>query len=540
MLRLANGKLRNMPLPAEILAELARLPAEISARTQCLCEDFFADSRSAMLPSNTLQQLPRVWAASPYVAGLCQRHPDWLQAFATDEGMLAVTNDEYADRVAERVSQAEDIPGLKRVLRDFRQQSMLRLAWRDIAGLDDLDATLTGLSALADALVDAALDWLQQRHAERHGQPQDAAGKPINLVVLGMGKLGGNELNFSSDIDLIFAYREAGQTKGPKPLSHEEYFRGLAQQLVQALNEHTEHGFVFRVDTRLRPFGESGPLVMHFDAMEQYYQVHGREWERYAWIKARPIAGNLRDGLILLDALRPFVYRRYLDYSAYDSLREMKAMIERETVRKGMEANIKLGRGGIREVEFLAQVYQLIRGGQDRDLQARGLREVLSLLAERDLLPREAVTELDAGYVFLRRLENRLQAYADRQTHDLPKDAGQRAAVAVAMGYPDWPSLAAKTQAIRDVVYGHFQSVFGQDEDEVEPIKDDLAELWLGHLETAEAVATLARVGFVEAENRLAALRALRESARFSNLGETSRHRVDECVPLLILSLIHI
>ncbi len=532
-----------MSLPADCQTAIDALPASLRARVQQQAEDFFARAADVQLPVALVQQLPSVWATSPFVAGLCLRYPYWLGEFSTDEGVGTPAPENYSKLAYEAVAQAEDIPSLKRVLREIRQQCMLRLAWRDLADLDDLDTTLNGLSAMADALVDAALNWLEIQQIERHGQPLDSKGQPIRLVVLGMGKLGGRELNFSSDIDLIFAYSEAGQTDGPKPLSHEQYFRALAQQLVQVLNERTEHGFVFRVDTRLRPFGDSGPLVMHFAAMEQYYQLHGREWERYAWIKARPIAGDLAEGARLMDHLRPFVYRRYLDYSVYDSLRDMKGMIERETIRKGMQANIKLGRGGIREIEFIAQVYQLIRGGQDRALQARGLRRVLSLLGHSDLLPDAAITELDSAYVFLRRLENRMQAYADHQTHDLPRDSLAREALALAMGFDAWETLEAETARVRESVYGHFRGVFGSTTGEAGEAGDGESErasikalrvLWLGQSDASQAEVLLSELGYEDGEQSLKDLTALRESGRFRNLGETARRRINDCVPLLI------
>ena len=251
--------------------------------------------------------------------------------------------------------------------------------------------------------------------------------------------------------------------------------------------------------------------------------------------KARPVAGDIAAGEDLLEDLRPFVYRRYLDYSVYESLREMKAMIERETVRKGLQDNIKLGRGGIREIEFMAQVYQLIRGGQDIDLQDRSLRRVLALLAERELLPNEAVAELDDAYVFLRRLENRLQAYADQQTHDLPSDAEKQAAIALAMGKADWPELAEEIQQIREAVNQHFNRIFGQPEDDIsEEEPSHLQRLWRGLLEDNQALHLLQDLGFEEAEEALTLLGRMRESPRFQNQGESAQRRVDECVPMLI------
>ena len=276
------------------------------------------------------------------------------------------------------------------------------------------------------------------------GTPRDAEGRPQRLVVLAMGKLGARELNLSSDIDLIFAFAQIGEvTGGPRALSNEQFFVRLAQRLVQSLASATVDGFVFRVDTRLRPFGEVGPLAMSFQAMEDYYQSQAREWERYAMIKARPVAGDPADRDQLMAMLRPFVYRRYLDFGAFESLRDLKRMIAKELYRRGMDANIKLGPGGIREIEFIGQAFQLVRGGRDPALQVRPIRQVLACLADRDLMPAEAIDQLDAAYVFLRLVENRLQAYRDKQTHTLPDDATNRLRLARSMGFADWPAFAA-------------------------------------------------------------------------------------------------
>ncbi len=274
-----------------------------------------------------------------------------------------------------------------------------------------------------------------------------------------MGKLGGGELNFSSDIDLVLLYAENGQSDGARALGNDEYFTRLAQHVVRLLEQPTEEGFAFRVDLRLRPFGESGPVVSSAAALEDYLQLHGRDWERYAWVKARAITNQPAYAQLFRSSIRPFVYRRYLDFGVLESLAEMKASIEREVQRRELADNIKLGDGGIREIEFIVQSFQLIRGGQDRQLQGSSLRRALPLLAGAKLLPPAAVAELDAAYVFLRRLENRLQMRADQQLHKLPLDEAQRARLATSMGYLDWPQLAAELAAHRSRVAAHFQAV---------------------------------------------------------------------------------
>jgi len=320
----------------------------------------------------------RVLAASDFVARTCRGQPDLL-AGLLGSGDLDRTyaGEDLQARVAAVLAAVTDESSLAVALRRVRAREMVRIAWRDLAGFARLDETVADLSSLADACLDSALERLHEWFEQKNGAPVgQASGQPQRLVVLGMGKLGGCELNFSSDIDLIFCYPEEGEC--PKGLSNHEFFIRLGQSLINALGENTADGFVFRVDMRLRPNGESGPLALSFDAMEHYYQLHGRDWERYAFIKARVVAGDRAAGAELLAALKPFVYRKYLDYGAIESIRGMKVMIEREMARKGMGQNIKLGRGGIREIEFILQTHQLIRGGREPSLQNPNACQVLS------------------------------------------------------------------------------------------------------------------------------------------------------------------
>ena len=302
-------------------------------------------------------------------------------------------------------------------LRLFRRREMVRIALRDICGWSDLDRTMTDLSALADTAISAALAALYHRGTRRWGIPCDAEGRAVYPVVIGLGKLGANELNFSSDVDLMFAYAAEGRTAGGErpPASNETFFTELARSLIQAIGATTGDGFVFRVDARLRPYGEAGPLTMTFDRLEDYYQAQGREWERYALIKARIVAGGQAAGRQLLARLRPFVFRRYLDYGAFESLRDMKGRISQEVRSKGLQDDIKLGAGGIREIEFFGQMFQLIRGGVARSLQIRPIRSVLAVLVAEHHIPEAVGRAMDEAYVFLRTVENRLQQWSDQQ-----------------------------------------------------------------------------------------------------------------------------
>jgi len=345
-----------------------------------------------------------------------------------------------------------------RMLRRYRNQAMVGIAWQDLSG-EELENIFHQLSALADGLIQCAVAWSYQLHSERYGIPRDELGEQQQLMVIGMGKLGANELNFSSDIDLIFCYPSAGETDGSRAMSNEEFFTRVCRLIVKLLDQQTVDGFVFRVDTRLRPFGDSGALVLNSDAMEIYYQSHAREWERYAMVKARLITGCENDKAALQSMIKAFVFRRYLDYGVFDSIRVMKRQIEAQLQKKAVKHNVKLGPGGIREIEFIGQAFQLIRGGRDKSLQERGILNVLELLAEKGQIPKLAAQQLTEDYRYLRRLENHIQEIDDKQTHDLPTDDINRARLVLSMKFDGWEELFEKTQQTMQRVHRHFESL---------------------------------------------------------------------------------
>jgi glutamate-ammonia-ligase adenylyltransferase len=346
-----------------------------------------------------------------------------------------------------------------RWLRRWRRREMAAIAYRDLAGLATVDETLAHLSGFADAAIRCAYEHAWAATALRFGQPRDSAGNSLPLVVVGMGKLGGGELNFSSDIDLVFLFPEGGETDHAAPVSNDEFFIRLGQQLIQLLAQATVDGFVFRVDMRLRPFGDSGPLACSFAAFEDYLLQHGRDWERYAWVKARAIVGAAHYAELFASAVRPFVFRRYLDFGVFESLREMKGLIEKQVARRDLQDDIKLGPGGIREIEFIVQALQLIRGGQDARLQTPGLLAVLPRLAGSRLLPESTIAELAHAYRHLRVLENRLQMLRDAQVHQLPTSSDDRQRLAIAMGAANWQQLLTALDRERTVVRGHFAAL---------------------------------------------------------------------------------
>ncbi len=423
---------------------------------------------------------------------------------------------------------AADEAALRAGLRRLRARVMARIVARDLAGLADLAEVTETMTALADVAVDHAATVLGAALAARHGMPRSASGEAQELIVVGMGKLGGRELNVSSDIDLIFVYAEDGETDGDgQRLSNFDYFTRLGRQLIGALAEMTGDGQVFRVDMRLRPNGDSGPLVASFDMLEHYFIAQGREWERYAWIKARPLRGA--HGWDIGTLSRPFVFRKYLDYGAINAMRELHAQIRREVARREMADHIKLGPGGIREIEFIAQVFQLIRGGRDTALQARPTLRVLDLLAERGILSAGAVRELAAAYRFLRKLEHRLQYLDDAQTHTLPANPGDQSLVARAMGFADYGALLAELDDHRANVSRHFEAVFA------DPNRKghDLAAVWQG-CEDGEAALELGRLGYAEAAAGARRLAGIRNGNRYQQMPAGIRERFDALMPRLI------
>ena len=402
------------------------------------------------LPPALSDELPRVAATSEFVASALIHDPgalDWAMPHAA-----------YDQRIAAAATPAE----AQHLLREWRRRAMVRIAWRDIAGHATVVDTLHAISDLADACISAAATAAQRHLAAAFGVPRNADAEAVPFIVVAMGKLGGRELNFSSDVDLVFLYAQAGDTDGAVSVDNAEYFNRLGRDVIRLLDARTEDGFAFRVDMRLRPFGDSGALVVSLASLEDYLQEQGRDWERYAWIKARAVVGVAAYAAAKHAFVRPFVYRRYLDFGVFDSLREMKALIAREVARHELGQHLKLGAGGIRELEFIVQSMQLVRGGRDQRLQNASLLEVLPLLAGSKLLPRAAVAGLRDAYLVLRKAENAVQMLRDEQTHSIPEAAVDRERVASNMGVADWPAAMQRIESARLEVATQFDAlVFG-------------------------------------------------------------------------------
>lgn len=459
---------------------------------------------------------------------------------------LSQSNDLKRDRIAEdyqkllnlKIKDCKDDTVLQSLLRQYRQYEMIRIAWRDLIGISSTTQTLKELSWLADACIRVTLEILYLDSCEKIGIPQTDQGKILRPLVIGMGKLGAYELNFSSDIDLIFFYSEQGQTVGKRKMEASEFFTRLMQRFVTALNKVTMDGFVFRVDTRLRPFGDSGPLLMSFAGVENYYQTQGRSWERYAMIKARVIYGDADDTKELTQILKPFVFRRYLDFGAFSSIRKMKSLIANEINSKGLQHNIKLGEGGIREIEFIGQTFQLIRGGREPELQIRGIVDVLTLLVEHNDLPEKTVQHLLESYEYLRRLENRLQMLADEQTHLLPSDEISQARICYAMTVDSWSLLLEETWRHRKRVHAYFDMVFEAPQLSAANDEDDFYHaLWIGQLDEETALEKLTERGFFQSKSIWKQVNAFSSSKVIHHIGDTARKRLDQLMPLVLAAV---
>ncbi|MBW3567869.1 MAG: bifunctional [glutamate--ammonia ligase]-adenylyl-L-tyrosine phosphorylase/[glutamate--ammonia-ligase] adenylyltransferase, partial [Proteobacteria bacterium] len=484
------------------------------------------------LPDAVRESLPRVFAWSGFVTDTLRAQPELLSGEWANALDAPVSPVDLARGVRDAVAAAADELQLMRVLRLQRHALHARIAWREIAGWASVEESLASITAVADACIDSALHRLHEWHREAHGDARDANGNALRLVVLGMGKLGGRELNFSSDVDLVFAFESAGESDGPRPLANEQYFSRLGQKLIRVLDEVTADGFAYRVDMRLRPFGDGGPLVMTLNGVESYYEQHGREWERYAFVKARPVAGDLLAGESLLKRLQPFIYRRYLDFGVFESLREMKSGINREVQRRELRNHVKLGPGGIREAEFVVQLFQLIRGGREPALRERSFRTALRALARLDCLAAADAAALEQAYDFLRRLENRLQHAFDQQVHAVPDPGHERDRLAFSLGFTDVAAFEQAWAAQRDVVRGLFDDAFLGPESQ--PDADPLNAAWNDALVAGRLA--LANAGFADEAAVASELAALHERVERQPPGTQGLRRLNRLMPRLIAS----
>lgn len=500
----------NEPLEALVQRGHAQLRAASPQVAALLEEAAFAARVTAII------------VASDFALETLRRQPELLEQFARDDG---------AEPLAPPTLASDDPASWPGQLRRYRAAESTRLVWRDVLGLDDVNTILAGSTRLAETCLQTGLAALEIEFAQRHGQVRASDGTVQRLVVFGLGKLGGGELNFSSDIDLVYAYPQGGESDGPRALAAEDYFARLGQRLAKLLDEPTMDGFSHRVDLRLRPFGSAGRVALSFAGMDQYFQREGRDWERYAWLKARAVAGDIDAGEQWLQDLRPFIYRRYLDYTALDGLRDMKAAIAAEVARRELADDIKRGPGGIREIEFLAQALQLIRGGREPALRERRLLPAIRALMDTRQITEDDGEDLIHAYRFLRTLENRLQMLRDAQTHVLPEDALDRARLARSQGYADWTALRAALDVQRARVAAEFGELLAPRQRDLVP--GALGQYWRA-LPAAGEAAVLAGAGFTDATAADSALRDFAQSSGVRSLSDGARARLDRVLPALL------
>ncbi len=482
------------------------------------------------------QELKAVIGLSDYVATQLSRNPDWIASLCGGD-LAQLERQQFDAKLHAELASATSEEVAKRVLRRFRNYHMVCLAWRDLLSYASLEESLLDLSALAEALIIGARDWLYQDMCAQYGTPMDKAGNPQPLLILGMGKLGGRELNFSSDIDLIFTFPEHGETQGGRRnLDNQQFFIRMGQRLVNLLDQMTVDGFVFRVDMRLRPYGESGPLVVSFSGLEDYYQEQGRDWERYAMVKARSLGPWTHFSDELHSLLRPFVYRRYIDFSAIESLRKMKQLIAQEVRRRQLTDNIKLGAGGIREVEFVVQSFQLIRGGREPALRQQSLFGAIDTLYSLGQLEYLAVDELKHSYCLLRRVENLLQALDDKQTQTLPQSPLDWQRLCYVLGAEDEAELRHQIERAMAKIHRHFKATVGGEEGE-EKAEHWTSQLW--NVQQEDHALNLLAEQQIDDERLWPSLSSWRETVTKRAIGPRGRETLDKLMPRLLEELLN-
>ncbi len=474
----------------------------------------------------------RLVSSSEFFVEQVARHHVWLTNALRDDSFLrAFQHPAEWDQALESIIGASGGEAeAMRALRIFRNRELLRILWQEAAQRINIDTAFFQLSELADCCIRFAAGYAQAALLPKYGEPfAQGSDESQSLVVLAMGKLGGRELNFSSDIDLIFAYPEPGKTRGgQQSLDNQTYFTRLGQMIIRLLDGVTDEGFVFRVDMRLRPYGESGALVGSFSALELYYQEQGREWERYAMIKARPVTGQSLAQKALMKMLNGFVYRRYTDFSVIAALREMKTMMRAEVRRLGIVDDLKRGAGGIREIEFIAQSLQLIHGGRMPELQCQSLIETLERLSATGLLPPEEATALATHYRLARRLEHALQAMQDRQTQALPSETVPREQFAQLAGFDRWIQLEMAWVAARESVANMFNALIA---DPHAPAPSDASPNAI--VFSSLSAAQLKTFGYQQPDTTWATLERLLDTAWVSSLQGEGRRRLESFLPIL-------
>ena len=515
------------------------VPVSIAAQIQTRWMEFKSGQSLSDEVIEKQQLIQSFWQQSPYCERVCQLYPQLL------DGLVLMNVERLAPsvitgKIIDSFNQMDDEVQIKQHLRQIRHQLLLQVCWKDLILSAEVFDVLQELSDIADAFVQASVDWMTNTLTGKYGVPRSDQGEKVHFVVIAMGKLGGGELNFSSDIDVMFCYSNAGNTDGNRSISNQEFFTQLAQGVIRILSDMTADGFVYRVDCRLRPFGESGPIVVNFNHVEDYLHTHGREWERYAFVKARVICGTQEDEKQFKKIVSAFVYRKYIDFGVINTLREMKDLITQQMLKKGNLNNIKLGVGGIREIEFIVQFFQLVHGGKNPHLQTRKIIKALSGIEKENYLGRKDASQLLLAYRFLRRVENRLQMHNDEQTHMMPAAKEQLRVLAESMDFIGVDEFQQCLQIHLTAVSAVFKQIRNDDQKPTEDNDDHVwVDLWkrLSQLSEDDTrdVETLSE--YKEFSHVAEKIQTLLKSAAYRNQDKESRRRLDLFMPQFLREL---
>lgn len=488
------------------------------------------------IPANIIESLQKTFLFSEFISKTLTRKPNLLVDLIEHNDLCrSYPANEYTQKLSKLLKKISDENSLSTSLHLFRYREMIRIAFRDLDGQADLFETMTDLSALAEACIEKTFSELYKWMVEKFGTPRSSDGSKQKIVVIGLGKLGAGELNFSSDVDLVFAFPEAGVTDNNKnSIPNEVFFSRLTRSFLKIFTGSTLSGILFRVDLRLRPYGENGPIVLSFNSMEEYYEAQGREWERYALIKAKVVAGDKKAGFELLKRLNPFIYRRYLDYSSFESLRDMKKSINFEIKRKGLQENIKMGAGGIREIEFFGQIFQLIRGGIEPKLQEPSIVKVLKILTKEGYIQQAICDELINAYVFLRNTEHRLQEFDDRQTHALPKDSSEIFRLALSLGFEERDAFRKQLKLHMDNVHRHFNQILSSESTKNNNHPDKFEAVWLNPIGNKEGEKILLASGFDRPDEIIRHLDSLQNDPATRSLSREGRRLLNKLIPRVL------
>ncbi|MGB0567790.1 MAG: bifunctional [glutamate--ammonia ligase]-adenylyl-L-tyrosine phosphorylase/[glutamate--ammonia-ligase] adenylyltransferase [Alteromonas macleodii] len=535
-----ENSMTNVELAEKFWQQLLTAPA-ISESDRAVIE---AHREKLMLSFTRSSFLAETLIQNPSFVSRIVEHYQPLEKSETLQSLGNTMSSSYLASLNNELHTVASEDDLLQVLREFRNKEMARITFLDVLNKQPIEISLMQVSALADVLINGAYHWLYQHLAARYGKPQ-SHNQDMHMYILGMGKLGGKELNFSSDIDLIFMYPEKGETQGGrKSVEHQQFFTKLAQKLIQALNKVTNDGQVYRVDMRLRPFGDSGPLVMHFAALEDYYQDQGRHWERFAMVKARVINDdNSQDVKWLKSILHPFTFRRYLDFTTLDALRNMKKLIATEIRRRRLSNNIKLGAGGIREVEFFAQSFQLIHGGREPALQSKSLLRTLDALTELDIVERDVTQQLKSDYLFLRKVEHTLQQAQDRQTQTLPELPWQQAALIEVMGFDSYSEFLVHLDTVMASIHAHFNELVEESHDthsEEDQLFTACQDAWRLSLQEDEFTETFGEyLSASDIKGVYSILVAFKDKQRNYRIGQKGEDTLNKLLPEILYVLIN-